>query len=211
MLKRDALLTIGQPHVPDFSDPLGLMRHCHRKIEGFLKGLADAGEILRGERGGDPAGALHLIDSAREHFAVRGPKHTEDEEVSLFPRLREHGGGEAEDALSALSELEAEHRAAEVVHAEFDELVVGLPRDGSAGPQTMDRFAELVASLGDLYRPHISIEDEIIFPAAARLIPPHVLAEIGREMRGRRRELLAGAARVVTLDARRRAGGVPGM
>jgi hemerythrin-like domain-containing protein len=203
MLKRDSLLTIGQPHVPDFSDPLGLMRHCHRKIEGFMKGLAAAGEVLRGERGGDPVGAFILIDSAREHFAVRGPKHTEDEEVSLFPRLREHGGGEAADALAALSELEAEHRSAEAVHAEFDELVVGLPRDGSAETEELDRFAELVALLGDLYRPHISIEDEIVFPAAARVIPPHVLAGIGREMRERRRELLAGAAGVVTLAARR--------
>ena len=203
MLTRNELLTIGQPHVPDFSNPLGLMRHCHRKIEGYLSGLVTAGELLRGGREGDLAGAFRLIDSAREHFAVRGAKHTEDEEASLFPRLREHGGGEAEDALSALSELEAEHRAAEAVHAEFDELVEGLPRDGSAGPEDLERFAELTASLGDIYRPHISIEDEIIFPAAARVVPPHVLAEIGREMRERRRELLAGAAGVVTLAARR--------
>ena len=48
-----------------------------------------------------------------------------------------------------------------------------------------------------------SIEDEIIFPAAARVLPTALLAEIGREMRERSRKRLAGAAEVVTFAARR--------
>ena len=202
MLRSGAIHTIGQPHVPNFADPLGLMAHCHRKIETYLKGLLIAGDVLRG--GTDKAAeAFRLIDAAREHFAVRGPKHTEDEEVSLFPRLREHGGAEAEEALSAVAELEAQHRAAEQTHAEFDSLVGRLPRDGSAGAGDINRYAELAAALSDLYRPHIRVEDELVFPAAARVIPPSVLAVIGGEMRARRRDILRNVAGVTAVRAGR--------
>jgi hemerythrin-like domain-containing protein len=209
MLREVALRTIGQPHVPNFADPLGLMSHCHRKIEGYLAGLASSGEILLGGRASELAGAFQVIDAAREHFAVRGPKHTEDEEVSLFPRLREYGGREAEEALAALAALETEHRVAEGVHSEFDELVECLPRDGSAGVKEIYLFNELVAELADLYRPHIRIEDEIIFPTAARVIPSDALTIVGQEMLARRRELLKNLRGEITggfpVTARRQA------
>jgi hypothetical protein len=192
MLRAAALHTIGQARVPNFADPLGLMSHCHRKIEGYLAGLAASGEILLGGCAAELAGAFQVIDAAREHFAVRGLKHTEDEEISLFPRLREYGGHEAEDALAALAALETEHRVAEGVHAEFDDLVECLPRDGSAGVKEIYLFNELVAELADLYRPHIRVEDEIIFPTAARVMPSNMLLMIGDEMRERRCGLLTG-------------------
>ncbi len=192
MFRAGALYTMGQPHVPNFADPLGLMSHCHRKIESYLAGLATSGEkLLRGSTEERAAG-FRIIDAAREHFAVRGPKHTEDEEISLFPRLREYGGREVEDALAALAVLETEHRVAEGVHSEFDELIERLPRNGSAAMKEIYLFNELVAELTDLYRPHIRIEDEIIFPTAARVMPSNVLLMIGEELRARRRELLAG-------------------
>ena len=203
MLRAAAFHSIGQPHVPDFADPLGLMAHCHRKIESYLRGLVTAGDMLRRGRDGGLAEAFRLIDAAREHFALRGPKHTEDEEASLFPRMRERGGTEAEDALSALAELEAEHRAAERAHAAFDSLIDRLPRDGSAPVEDLYRYAELAAALGDLYRPHIRVEDELVFPVAARVLPPSELAVIGKEMRERRRDILRGVSNVAAFTARR--------
>ena len=198
MFQAGALYTMGQPHVPNFADPLGLMSHCHRKIEGYLAGLAASGEKLLGGSTEERAEGFRIIDAAREHFAVRGPKHTEDEEISLFPRLRDYGGNEAEDALAA---LETEHRVAEGAHSEFDELIERLPRDGSAAMQEINLFNELVTELTDLYRPHIRVEDEIIFPTAARVMPPNVLLMIGEEMRARRRELLAGLRGGITIGA----------
>lgn len=195
MFRAGALYTMGQPHVPNFADPLGLMSHCHRKIEGYLAGLAASGEKFLGGSTEERAAGFRIIDAAREHFAVRGPKHTEDEEISLFPRLREYGGHEAEDALAA---LETEHRVAEGVHSEFDELIERLPRDGSAAMKEIHLFNELVTELTDLYRPHIRVEDEIIFPTAARVMPSNVLLMIGEEMRARRRELLAGLGGAMT-------------
>lgn len=202
MFRAGTLYRMGQPHVPNFADPLGLMSHCHRKIEDYLAGLAASGEKLLQGSTEERAEGFRIIDAAREHFAVRGPKHTEDEEISLFPRLREYGGHEAGEALAALAALETEHRVAEGVHSEFDELIERLPRDGSAAVEEIYLFNELVTELADLYRPHIRVEDEIIFPTAARVIPSDTLLVIGEEMRARRRELLARLPEGIT-------GGVP--
>ena len=87
--------------------------------------------MRRGDAKRLPA-AFDLIDLACAHFSVPGVKHTKDEEVSLFPRLREYGGAEAEDALAAAEELEIQHRVAERLHAEFDALAARYRRDGSA-------------------------------------------------------------------------------
>lgn len=201
MLRTGALYAIGQPHLPNFADPLGLMSHCHRKIEGYLRGLVFAVEMLRGGRLDEVSEAFRLVDAAGEHFRVRGPKHTEDEEVSLFPRMREYGGKEAEEALSALSGLESQHRSAEQAHAEFDALIARLPRDGSARAEDLDRFAEMAAALADLYRPHIRLEDELVFPVAAKVLPRHVLTLIGEEMKERRRDILRGVRSPETLHA----------
>lgn len=203
MLRTGAVYAIGQPHVPNFADPLGLMSHCHRKIEGYLRGIIYAGEVLSSGRGAGVSEAFHFIDAASEHFALRGTKHTEDEEVSLFPRMREYGGKEAEEALSALSGLESQHRSAQQAHAELDALIDQLPRDGSARAEDLNRYAEMAAALADLYRPHIRLEDELIFPVAARVLPSPVLTLTGEEMRERRRDILRGVADAAAVNADR--------
>ncbi len=126
------ILTINQPHMPDFTNPLGLLVLCHERIEAQLNAIERAAEILSAGDTGSLTSVFAAVDAAGAHFAIAGVKHTEDEEVSLFPRLRERGGIAGEDALAAMAELESQHRAAEKLHTEFDQLVRDLPRDGSA-------------------------------------------------------------------------------
>jgi hemerythrin-like domain-containing protein len=121
---------------------------------------------------------------------VPGVKHTQDEEISLFPRLREHGGAEAEDALSAAAELEIQHRVAERLHAELDTLAERILRDGACEAETVDRFNEIVSILAAIYRPHIRVENAIVFPVATRVLPADVIQVIGNEMRARRQGIL---------------------
>ena len=190
MLTLGKPLTINQPHTPDFTNPLGLLVHCHERIEGHLRALERSAEILRaGDRRSLPS-AFAAVEMACAHFATPGVKHTEDEEVSLFPRLREQGGAAGQEALAAMAELEAQHRTAEQTHAEFDELVARCPRDGSADAKESDRFGELVAQLTALYRPHIRLENELVFPVAARILPASEIQALGEEMRARRRLIL---------------------
>jgi hemerythrin-like domain-containing protein len=190
MVTIGSMLTIDQPHIPDFTNPLGLLVHCHEKIEVQLNTLERAGEILRAGDTRSLPRVFAAIDGACAHFAIPGVKHTEDEEVSLFPRLRERGGAAGQDALAAMTELESQHRRGEQFHAELDELVGCLPRDGSADAKELDRFNELVAELTTLYRPHILLENNFVFPIAAEVLPASEIQALGEEMRARRKDIL---------------------
>ena len=187
MVATGGMLTINQPHIPDFTNPLGLLVHCHERIEAQLRSLERAAEILRaGDTQALPEVFL-TVDVACTHFAIAGVKHTEDEEVSLFPRLREQGGSAGQEALAAISELESQHRSAERLHAQFDSLIGNLRRDGSAEEKELDRFGDMVAELTKLYRPHILLENNFVFPVAARVLPVSAIHALGEEMRNRRR------------------------
>jgi pyridoxamine 5'-phosphate oxidase len=176
--------------MPDFGDPLGLLVHCHEKIEWHLGTLERVADVVRaGVRSTLPA-AFAAADKASAHFAVPGVKHTEDEEASLFPRLRERGGEAGRDVLAAVEELEAEHRAAERLHTELDAFLAVMPRDGSAAAHDVDRLSEIVARLCELYRPHLRVENDSIFPVAARVLSKGDLEQLGAEMYARRRVLL---------------------
>ena len=184
------MFQINQPHTPDFTNPLGLLVHCHERIEHQLEALARAAEVLRS---GDPlarAEAFAAIDAACEHFAIAGMKHTEDEEVSLFPRLRERGGAAGDEAIVAMSELELQHRAAEEMHKQLDEFVLTLPRDGSADARELECFSEMAAELMSFYRPHIFMENNLVFPIAGSVLPATEIQELGQEMRARRKDIL---------------------
>lgn len=184
------MFNINQPHIPDFTKPLDLLVHCHERIHGQLEILKRAAEILRSGDGRLLPGVFAAIDAACKHFAIAGAKHTEDEELSLFPRLREQGGSAGGEALAAMTELESQHRTAEELHQQFDEFMLTLPRNGSADVRELDRFSEMAAELGAFYRPHISLENTLVFPIAARVLPAGEIHALGEEMRARRKDIL---------------------
>lgn len=190
------MFKINQPHMPDFTKPLDLLVHCHQRIEAQLNALELAAEILPAAGPQSLAELFATIDAACKHFAIAGVKHTEDEDVSLFPRLRERGGSGGEDALAAMAELESQHRRAEQFHKELDQLVITLPRDGSAEKNQLDQLSAVVAELTTLYRPHIMLENNFVFPIAGRVLREDDIQALGAEMRERRRDILQATAAV---------------
>ncbi len=170
---------IGQKPGHDFSRPLGLLADCHRRIERFLAVVAKvaAESALDEDR-------RNALDAALRYFREAAPKHTADEEESLFPRLRAVETARAE--LGDLERLEADHDRADRLHAEADALGRAWLQDGALPADRAARFREIAADLAELYRAHIDIEDNRLFPLAARLLPMETQQEIGREMAARR-------------------------
>lgn len=189
------MFKINQPYVPDFTNPLGLLVHCHSRIEGHLETLERSAQALRSGDSRSLSQIFGAIDAACKHFATAGAKHTEDEEVSLFPRLRETGDAAGADAVAAMAELETQHRTAEQMHSQFDAFVTTLPRDGSADGRELDCFSDLVAELTTFYRPHIQLENNLVFPLAAQILPASEIQALGEEMRARRKDFLQRPAR----------------
>lgn len=167
----------------DFSDPTGLMSDCHRRIEMFL------GSLQRVAKGVDRPltnEAHAAFESALRYFNEAAPKHTADEEVSLFPRLRQIDEPAVESAISTLDALEDDHRRADALHAEVHALGLRCLEQGHLSAGEAGRFRQAVSDLASVYAEHIRIEDEIVFPVAKRILSDGDKSAIAKEMASRR-------------------------
>ena len=79
----------------NFTDPTGLLSDCHRRIEMFLGSLQAVAEVIDHFPAEETSRAL---ESALRYFTQAAPKHTADEEESLFSRLRQIHDPEIESA-----------------------------------------------------------------------------------------------------------------
>lgn len=167
-----------------FSDPTALLSDCHRRIEMFLGTLEKVAVSIDLPLGND---ARLALEAALRYFREAAPKHTSDEEQSVFPRLRQSGDAEVNSALATLDALEQEHRRADSLHARVDILGKRCLEEGLLSPSEAEEFRNAVSDLASIYKRHICIEDELVFPIAARVLSQADKAIIAREMSARRR------------------------
>jgi hemerythrin-like domain-containing protein len=166
-----------------FSDPTGLLSDCHRRIEMFLGSLQAVAELIQSPLTDESRATL---ESALRYFRDSAPKHTADEEESLFPRLRQLQDPEIETALKTLDALEGDHRKAEALHAEVDALGIQCLEKQCLAATEAARFRRAVSDLASIYRQHIRVEDDIVFPAAKRKLSSPQSSAIADEMANRR-------------------------
>ena len=168
----------------NFSDPTGLLSDCHRRIEMFLGTLIAVAEVIDRPPTEDTARAL---ESALRYFGQAAPKHTADEEESLFPRLRQIRHAEMQAAVSKLEELEKEHLRAVPLHAEIERLGARYLSTGVLASPEVCEFRGAVRDLASMYKQHIAVEDELVFPLAARVLSDAEKSAIAEEMASRRK------------------------
>jgi len=177
-------VVIGAKRESGFRDPIGLLTDCHRRVEKFLSVLV---QVIAQAKGGPPSAEQRTaLDTALRYFREAAPKHTADEEESLFPRLRTVGGPELCAVLDRVTALEQDHVEAEKRHAGVDRLGQAWLTDEMLPPAEAARFSELVSELTDLYRVHIAMEEREVFPAAAAALGHAEREAVGIEMAARR-------------------------
>ncbi len=177
-------IQIGQKPSPTFQQPLELMSDCHRRVESFLRALLLVTEQARG--GELNAQQREALVAALRYFREAAPKHTADEEKSLFPRMREVDPLATGAALKKIEALEADHVIAGKSHDLVEQLGQKWLAAGSLNGEDTAELAEHLRSLQGIYEKHIAIEDKEIFPLAARVLNASALKEVGREMAERR-------------------------
>jgi len=177
-------LKIGQRPDHGSDDAVCLLSDCHRRIEEFL-GILTA-ITNRSEGRALDAAARRQLEAALSYFATAAPRHTADEEDSLFPRLEASSDQGALAALDMIRGLERDHDEAKGHHDVVDQLVRRWILEGCLSDASVRDLKERLARLNALYRAHISVEDHELFPAAARILSANDLQEIGREMAARR-------------------------
>jgi hemerythrin-like domain-containing protein len=177
-------IVIGAKRESDFTDPIGMLGDCHRRIEMFLNVLMRVAEQARGEALNEEQHSA--LETALRYFREAAPKHTADEEESLFPRLRQIDSADVRPLLARIESLEEEHVCADRSHGEVDNLGRLWLRDETLSPEQASRLLTLLVQLRDLYRHHIATEDNEIFPAAAAALSATDRQVIGSEMASRR-------------------------
>ncbi|MDH3530228.1 MAG: hemerythrin domain-containing protein [Acidobacteriota bacterium] len=174
------------PFKADFSKPLDFLFHCHQKIAANLEALRRATADLHTAQREDLATVAETINGVLTHLSSSGKKHTRDEEESLFPRLRQHKDRGSDEIFEVLGQLESQHKRAASIERSLTNMALALAIADEIGSEKIALFNDLSESLYDLYRPHIQIENEFIFPASAQILTEAELAAAGHEMFQRR-------------------------
>jgi hemerythrin-like domain-containing protein len=172
---------IGAKPDSGFDDPIGMLTDCHRRIERFLDILCivaerAAGRMMTGEES-------EAIQAALQYFHVGGQRHNADEEQSLFPRLREASTGEE---FTEIHGLESDHEDATRLHELVEQLYAMWITGGELGAEDQSNLQSATRGLKRLYEEHIRIEEQVVFPRAAKVLDRQAIQAIGEEFRARR-------------------------
>jgi hemerythrin-like domain-containing protein len=177
-------VSLGTKGQAGFEHPFELLSDCHRRIESFLAVTRRALEHYA-ERTMDRECEAALRGVLR-YFREAAPRHTQDEEVSLFPRLRELGRDDLRELLDAAERLECDHEEAEKLHHGINRRLESWIEARRLDPDAAAALDAELETLERLYARHIAFEDKTLFPAAAGALDPEQVRQIGHEMAARR-------------------------
>jgi hemerythrin-like domain-containing protein len=147
--------------------------HAHAQIEERLQELERAADGLT-----DPArvpAALEAMKGVLEFFATFGVDHNDDEEKTLFPRLKSVPG-----FAQMLEAFDFQHKMAETEQRALLARVQGFAPGKERG------LRELAHRFAEVQRAHILAEERALFPLAEKNLPRRVLVEMSEELRSGR-------------------------
>jgi len=185
------LLQIGQKPESDFHHPIGMLEDCHKRILFFLKSLIKLAS--EGDSQALDAGNRITLEKALKYFREAAPRHTADEEESLFPRLRETNDPQIGEILVRIDGLEREHRWADDQHLKVDTIGRRWLEKGLISDGDREQLRDVLGSLLSFYERHIRMEEAEVFSAARKLLSDSSKESIGEEMARRRGLTMCGA------------------
>ena len=167
-------------------DPIDHLLHCHERIERSLitiqnaiVGLRLADPVLRTE-------AAAALDYELATLQLLTSLHEQDEETSLFPRLRANLKDRPGVLQTMLPSFESQHRESDSL---FNDLAQ-CSRQISSAPANradveMDRLESLVGKLAGIQRSHMAVEADAVLKNCRQYLSGQDLEEMQKEMRNR--------------------------
>jgi hemerythrin-like domain-containing protein len=165
-------------------DPLEHLQHCHQRIEDGLVTVKDAvvglcltEPVLRAE-------AAAALDYELALLQLLSTLHIEDEEQSLFPRLRESASGDADSLRDLIPILESQHRDQQAIFGQLAACLRNVPTtEGPAAEERLARLTNLAEQLDNIFRPHMALEEAQVISNCRRALTQEDLAGMQQEMR----------------------------
>ncbi len=163
------------PDIPNFDDPLGLLRACHERMLANCDTLEKLVPHLR-DKGMDDE-ARSAISRVVKYFTTSAVHHHEDEEKDLFPLLN----GQSLKLAELIYKLKQDHQALDSLWQQL----AGDLKQGAALAENPE-FAAHVAQFCSAYREHIDLENRELLFLAQHSLSSRQLEDIGRSMAKRR-------------------------
>lgn len=167
----DSLIT----ELPDFDDPLGVLRACHERmlaqcdtLQALVAHIAAKGVDEEARRA--IAGAIHYFTTSAVH-------HHQDEEQDLFPLVNRQSLKIAEMVHRLKQEHASLTRLWEILLEDL-----GKPAALTENPE----FEAHVEQFCSAYRAHIDFENSELLAMAKHILSQQQLEEMGRAMARRR-------------------------
>jgi hemerythrin-like domain-containing protein len=178
------MLNIGGKPLSTFAEPLGVLCDCHRRVEHFLGTLLRVSQLEPGQGLNDAQ--REALEGALRYFREAAPRHTQDEEASLFPRMKCVKSAKAQAACATQDQLIEDHRRAQPDHELVDELGREWLRTGALAAGQLAAMRQALQRLDTMYQSHIQLEDSQVFPLAGEVLEAEELQRVGQEMAARR-------------------------
>ena len=178
MLNQISPLTSSQPKSEDAVD---LLLGCHQRIRHFT-GVAVK---LAHAQGATPEEIAQAAAGVHRYYSVSLPLHEADEDQTLRPRL----GAIADDRIGhALLAMSDQHQAIDELIERLLPLLVMVEHNPDMLPAVGGEMCSITQALGEMFRAHLQMEEEVIFPAIREALPETARAEMLREMQERRKQ-----------------------
>jgi hemerythrin-like domain-containing protein len=92
----------------------------------------------------------------------------------------------SDNTLAELDRLEGDHQRAEELHDRVKKLFLMWIDAGWLDEQDADALVRATSELDRIYKEHIMIEEEVVFPVASKTLDNEAVLAMGHEFRARR-------------------------
>lgn len=161
--------------IPDFNDPLGVLRACHERMLAQCDTLEKLPAHIAANGVDDEARSA--ISRAVKYFSTSARHHHQDEEQDLFPLLNRQSLKLAE----IIHRLKQEHASLTQL---WEQLLQDLGKP-SALTENPD-FESHVEQFCSTYREHIDYENKELLGMAQHILSQQQLEDMGKAMARRR-------------------------
>lgn len=165
-----------------FDQPFDMLEACHERVQrslGLLQRIMD-----HIDREGHDASSRSATADVLRYFDIAAPLHHEDEELHVFPALKDADDPHLQEAVRT---LQADHVRMAALWAQLRPALVAWRDDPAAVAIDLATRTLAQAFMGQ-YDAHIETEEGLVYPAAKTCFDAPGLARIGGEMQARRRQ-----------------------
>ena len=179
MLNQIAPLAPAQQ--PKTDDAVDLLVGCHQRIRHFT-GVAVK---LAHAQGATTEEIAQAAAGVHRYYSVSLPLHEADEDQTLQPRLHAVADDHVRHALLAMGD---QHQAIDELIERLLPLLVLARNNPDTLAEVGGEMCSITKALDEIFRAHLQMEEEIIFPAIRSALPENTRGEILREIQERRKQ-----------------------